>query len=152
MTTKSQFNAEEWEQVTQAPAFAAVMVAFADRGGTFRESLAVGRAYTEARQGSGSELLGEIVSSPPRLDRKSMGSPDQLRQELPQRLSAAVRLVEQKATPEEAREYRDFILRVADVVAHAHKEGGVLGIGGKDVSQEEQAVLDQLAGTLTPSS
>jgi hypothetical protein len=152
MTTKSQFNADEWEQVTQAPALAAVMVAFADRGGTFRESLAIGRAYTEARKDGGSELLGEVVSSPPRLDPKSMGSPDQLRQELPQRLNAAVRLVEQKATPEEARDYRDFILRVADVVAHAHKEGGVLGIGGKEVSDEEQAVLDQLAGTLTPTS
>jgi hypothetical protein len=34
------------------------------------------------------------------------------------------------------------------VVAHAHKEGGVLGIGGKEVSPDEQAVLDQLASTL----
>jgi hypothetical protein len=37
---------------------------------------------------------------------------------------------------------------VADVVAHAHKEGGVLGIGGKEVSEQEQAAMDQLASTL----
>jgi hypothetical protein len=37
---------------------------------------------------------------------------------------------------------------VADVVAHAAKEGGVLGIGGKQVSEQEQAVLDELAGEL----
>ena len=47
--------------------------------------------------------------------------------------------MEEKATPEETEEYRQFLLRLADVVAHAHKEGGVLGIGGKEVSQEEQA-------------
>jgi hypothetical protein len=34
------------------------------------------------------------------------------------------------------------------VVAHAHKEGGVLGIGGKEVSAEEQAALDELRTTL----
>ena len=57
--------------------------------------------------------------------------------------------MEERATPEEAEEYRDFILRLADVVAHAHKEGGVLGIGGKEVSEEEQATIDQLAATLS---
>jgi hypothetical protein len=40
---------------------------------------------------------------------------------------------------------------VADVVAHAAKEGGVLGIGGKEVSAEEQAVLDELAEKLSAS-
>jgi hypothetical protein len=34
------------------------------------------------------------------------------------------------------------------VVAHAHKEGGVLGIGGKEVSAEEQAALDELSAKL----
>ena len=58
-------------------------------------------------------------------------------------------LVEEKATPEEAEEYRQFVLRLADVVAHAHKEGGVLGIGGKEVSPEEQAALDRLSSTLS---
>jgi hypothetical protein len=35
----------------------------------------------------------------------------------------AVRLVQEKATSEEAEEYSTFMLRLADVVAHAHKEG-----------------------------
>jgi hypothetical protein len=148
MTTKSQFNAEEWEQITQAPALAALMVIFADRGGSIRESLALGKAYAEARRDAGSELIEQLVASPPRLDPASVGQRDQLREQVPERLDAAVRLVEQKATPEEAEQYRAFILRVADVVAHAHKEGGVLGIGGKEVSEEEQAVLDELAGKL----
>lgn len=148
MTTKSEFNAEEWDKVAQAPALAALMVITADRGGTIRESIALGKAYNEARQNGGGELIQQLVSSPPRLDPTSMGPADELREQLPQRLAEAVRMVEEKATPEEAEEYRAFILRLADVVAHAHKEGGVLGIGGKEVSAEEQAALDQLRTTL----
>jgi hypothetical protein len=146
MTTKSEFNADEWERVARAPALAGVMVALADRGGTFRESLALGKAYAAAkRDEAGSELLQELVASPPSLDRQSAGEPDQI----PERIREAVRIVEEKATPEEADEYRQFVLRLADVVAHAHKEGGVLGIGGKEVSPEEQAALDRLSSTLS---
>ena len=87
------------------------------------------------------------MASPPHVHPKSV-TPD----ELPERIREAIRIVEQKATPEEAEEYRQFVLRVADVVAHAHKEGGVLGIGGTEVSEQEQAVLDQLASTLGTSA
>ena len=143
MTTKADFNADEWERIAQAPAFAGLMVILADRGGTIRETIALGKAYAEARREGGSELIQQVVASPPHVDPKSI-TPDQL----PERIREAVRIVEEKGTPEEAEEYRQFILRLADVAAHAHKEGGVLGIGGKEVSPEEQAVLDQLASTL----
>ena len=147
MTTKADFNADEWERIAQAPAFAGLMVILADRGGSFRESIALGKTYAEARRGAGSELLEQVVASPPHVHPKSI-SPDQL----PELIREALRIVEEKATPEEAEEYRQFILRVADVVAHAHKEGGVLGIGGTEVSEQEQAVLDQLASTLGTSA
>ena len=144
MTSKSEFDADEWERVARAPALAGVMVALADRGGTIRESLALGKAYTAAKRDGGSELIEQLVASPPSLDPKSAGQADQI----PEQIREAVRIVAEKATPEEAEEYRQFVLRLADVVAHAHKEGGVLGIGGKEVSPEEQAALDQLSSTL----
>ena len=147
MTTKADFNADDWERLAQAPAFAGLMVILADRGGSFRESIALGKTYAAARREGGSELLEQVVASPPHVHPKSV-TPD----ELPERVREAIRIVEQKATPEEAEEYRQFILRVADVVAHAHKEGGVLGIGGTEVSEQEQAVLDQLASTLGTSA
>jgi hypothetical protein len=148
MTAKSEFNAEEWDQVAQAPALAALMVMLAERGGAIRESIALGKAYAEARRDGGSELIGALVSSPPHLDPRSMGQADQLRAQLPERIRSAIALIDQRATPEEAQEYRDFILRVAEIVAHAAKEGGVLGIGGKEVTEQEQAVLDELRGQL----
>ena len=149
VTAKREFNAEEWDRIAQAPALAALAVIVADRGGVIRESIALGKAYAEARRDAGSELIEQLVASPPHLDRASMGEPDQLRTQLDERIDDAVRLVEQKATPEEAAQYRQFILRVADVVAHAAKEGGVLGIGGKEVSEQEQAVLDELGARLS---
>jgi hypothetical protein len=124
----------------------------AERGGAIRESVALGRAYAEARSAGGSELIEALVSSPPHVDPQSMGQPDEFRTKLPERLHSAIAVVGQKATPEEAQEYRDFILRVADVVAHAAKEGGVLGIGGKEVTEQEQAVLDDLRGQLAATS
>ncbi len=148
MTTKSEFNAEEWERIAQAPAFAALMVVLADRGGSIRESIALGKAYAAARRDGGGELIEALVSSPPSLNPNEMGRPDELRTQIPERIAQAVRTVEEKATPDELQQYRDFILRVADTVAHAHKEGGVLGIGGKEVSEEEQAALDELAATI----
>ena len=144
MTTKADFNADEWERLAQAPAFAGLMVILGDRGGSFRESIAIGKAYAAARRDGGSELLEQVVASPPHVDQKSI-TPDQL----PERIREAIRIVGEKATPEEAEEYRQFILRVADAVAHAHKEGGVLGIGGTEVSEQEQAVLDELARLLS---
>ena len=148
MTTKSDFNADEWERVARAPALAALSVMLADRGGAIRESIALGKAYAEARRDGGSELLEQLVSSPPSIDPQSVGQPDQI----PEQIREAVRTVEQKASPEEADDYRKFVLRLADVVAHAHKEGGVLGIGGKEVSPEEQAALDRLSSTLQGSA
>ena len=147
MTTKTEFNADEWARVAGAPALGGLMVMLADRGGAIRESIALGKAYAEARRDSGSELLEQLVASPPQLDPQSVSQPDQL----PEQIREAVRIVEEKATPEEAQEYRQFVQRLAGVVAHAHKEGGVLGIGGKEVSPEEQAALDRLASTLGTS-
>jgi hypothetical protein len=149
MTSKAAFNAEEWSTITEAPALAAMLVIAADRGGTIRESLSLGRAYSEARkEGGGVELIDELVATPPQVDPKQFGSLEGLKEKAPQRLREATGLVADKATPEEAAAYRRFLLGLADTVAHAHKEGGFLGIGGKEVSEEEQKALDELAATL----
>lgn len=145
MTKKAEFNADEWSKVVQGPLLAGLRVATADRGGTIRESLAMGKAYTEARKGQGqSEVLDELVSSPPALD------PGMVQQggDIAGRIRDAVALVEAKATAEEAESYRQFILAIAQAVAGASKEGGFLGVGGKPVSEAEQAALDELATAL----
>jgi hypothetical protein len=144
MTEKAAFNAEEWSTVVDAPALVALRVIAADRGGTIRESLSLGRAYAEARS-HGSGLFQEIVSSAPQVDPRELKDQGALPQRLESGVREALALLEQKATPEEVEAYRDFLLKVAETVARAHKEGGFLGIGGKEVSESEQAALDEIA-------
>jgi hypothetical protein len=147
MTEKAAFNAEEWSKVVEAPALAALTVIAADRGGTIRESLSLGRAYSEARR-DGSGLLQEIVSTAPQVDPNDLKDRSAVPQRAETALREALRVLEEKATPEEVEAYRQFVLKVAETVARAHKEGGVLGIGGKEISESEQAALDELAAVV----
>lgn len=148
MTTKAAFNAEEWSTVTTAPALTAMGVAMSDRGGTLRESVSMARAYAEARRDESSELVREVVSTPPAIDPSGMRAPGDVARQGADRLREAVTLLEDKATPEELADYRRFVIAVAETVAGAHREGGFLGIGGRDVSDTEQAALDEIRSTL----
>ena len=49
MTTRTEFNAEEWERIAHAPPLGALSIVLADRGGSIRESIALAKAYAEAR-------------------------------------------------------------------------------------------------------
>jgi hypothetical protein len=149
MTRKADFNAEDWERVAEGPLLAGMRVVAADRGGTIRESIAMGQVYTHARQQQGeSELLDELVSAPPAMDPNRFRSRGDLAASIDSGLRDAVRIVEQKATPEEAQAYKDFVITAAEAVANAHREGGFLGIGGKPVSDSERAALDEIRTTL----
>jgi hypothetical protein len=53
MTTKSDFSAEEWHLILEAPPSAGMIVVAAAHGGTFRETIAIAKAYVEARQQHG---------------------------------------------------------------------------------------------------
>jgi hypothetical protein len=148
MTKKADFNAEEWSTVVEGPLLGGLRVITASRGGTIRESIAMGKAYTAAREKHGeSELLDELVASPPAIDASRLQEGGGIAAGT-KRLREAVRIVEEKATPEEAEAYKRFVLEVAKTAASAHKEGGHLGIGGKPVSDEEQAAIDEIAATL----
>jgi len=60
----------------------------------------------------------------------------------------ALRLLEENGSPEDAEAYKGFVMSVGQAAAEAHKEGGFVGIGGKQVSAEEQAALDQIRSVL----
>src|SRR4051812_46384419 len=102
MTANADFSAEEWDVVLEGPTSAGMIVMTAERGGTFREAFSMGKAYTEARKAHGdSELLDEIVSTKPEVDRSRQGSAEELKQHSLQNIREAVALLEQKAKPEE---------------------------------------------------
>lgn len=149
MTQKADFNAEEWSLVLEGPPIAALLVISADRGGTIRESLSIGKAYAAERENHGSsELLDAIVSDRPTLDPKAFQSPGEIATVGMARLRGALETVEAKGTSIEADDYRRFVYALADRVARSHKEGGFLGIGGKEISDAERNALETVASTL----
>jgi hypothetical protein len=125
MTSKAAFSPEEWTVVLEGPPSAGMIVVSAARGGLLRESIAMSKAYVEARAQHGeSELLDEIVAAKPEIDHTRYHSPAELRENGLKHLRDATALLEGKATADELGEYRRFVLALAGKVAAAHKEEG----------------------------
>jgi len=143
MTSKSDFTTEEWQLILEAPPSAGMVVVTAQRGGSFRETIAMAKAYVEARQQHGeSELLDEIVAAKPERDHTHYHSPEELKRHALQHLRDSVGLLESKATPEEVDEYRRFIVTLCHKVAAAHREHG------QEVSDPEEAAINDITEAL----
>lgn len=146
MTTKAAFSSEEWKAVLEGPPTAGLIVITAARGGMFRETIAMSKAYAEARAEHGeSELLDEIVAARPQTDHARYHSPEELRDNGLKHLREAVALVDSKADPQERDDYRRFVLSLANKVAAAHREGG------QSVSPAEAEAIQQITVALGPA-
>ena len=125
MTDRAAFTEEEWTTVLEGPPSAGMIVVTAGRGGTVRETFAIGKAYVEARKAHGeSELLDEIVTAKPQIDHTRYHSYEEIKQHGLQHVRGAVTALQEKATPEELDGYRRFVLMLAGTVASAHREDG----------------------------
>jgi hypothetical protein len=143
MTTKAAFSPEEWKTVLEGPPTAGMIVITAARGGVFRETIAMSKAYAQAHAEHGdSELLDEIVAAKPQVDHTRYRSADELRAGGLAHLRDAVALLEQKATAEEVDDYRRFTLNLASKVAAAHREEG------QRVSPGEAAAIQEITAAL----
>jgi hypothetical protein len=143
MTGKADFSEQEWDLVRTGPVSAGMIVVMADKGGTWKETIAMAKAYSEARKQHGnSQLLDEIVSARPEHDHTRYKSFEELKSHGLQTLGEAVALLETKASPEEVDDYRRFIRTLAERVAARHEENG------SSVSPSEQAAIDEIGGAL----
>ena len=80
MTAKTDFTADEWKLILEAPPSAGMIVVTAQRGGSFRETIAMAKAYVEARKQHGnSQLLDDIVAAKPERDHDHSHSPAELK-------------------------------------------------------------------------
>jgi hypothetical protein len=148
MTTKADFTEQEWDTIAEGPTGAGLMVSTAQRGGTFREAMSMGKAYAEARGEHGdSELLDELVNSKPDMDRTRHGSVEELQAATLQRLRDAVALLEQKATPEELEQYRGFVLALSERVAKAKDEGDSDEEGESEAERTAIAAISDALGS-----
>jgi hypothetical protein len=146
MTTKSAFSPEEWKTVLEGPPSAGMIVITAAHGGMFRETVAMSKAYVEARSQPGeTELVDEIITAKPAMDHSRYHSHEELMEKGLGHLRDAVALLETKATPDELEGYRRFVLMLARKVAAAHREGG------QDESPAETDAIREITAALGTS-
>jgi hypothetical protein len=145
MTTHADFTEEEWETVLEGPTSAGMIITTAERGGSFRESFAMAKAFAEARQEHGaSELLDDVVGHRPKTERVKAHSKEELKEAYLAEIRDAVALVTAKATPEELGDYRLFVVTLAKKVAAAKKEKG----STDGVSEAEAQAITEIEGAL----
>lgn len=150
MTEKADFDAETWEKISGAPAIAAMYVITAQKGGTIRESMAVGKVYAEAKEKStGSPLVDEIVASLTSVSPNEFANKQEFRDEAVSHVEAAAGMLAVQAEPADVEAYRDFILELIQRVADADKSGGFLGIGGERETSSETAAIEEIRSALS---
>jgi hypothetical protein len=160
MTAKSDFSEEEWSRVVRAPLVAGMAISLADPGGPIemaKESIATVKRATNPP--SREQLLAEVALEIQAMTQErhnplggfkpTAGGPlgDQVLEEL----RGVQALVVDKATPEEAAAFARWLVDAAQAAADAAKEGGFMGFGSVQVSEREQAMLDQVRAAVGAS-
>jgi hypothetical protein len=160
MTTKADFTDEEWTRLERSPIVAGMAISLADPGGpieAFKETSASLKSILDTALAEGQNELVETVAKGgaekararqnPLGDFKPRGAT--AGQEVLAELSAVNELLSQKASPEEAEAFRQWLLATAQRVAEAAKEGGFMGFKAERVSEGEQRMLEQLREVLS---
>jgi hypothetical protein len=142
----------DWGKVMAGPAAALAAVASADLSGpidSMKEVQAASEAMSRlARQSAPDSVLQAAFGGG--LTTEMLAK----MREFAPRKDALVDLIKGGAaavaarSPADAKAYKDAILAVAQATAEASKDGGFLGIGGKQISDDEQRALDALKAAL----
>ena len=158
MASKTDFTAAEWEQLLKAPMWASIaLVAASPSGplGVVKEFFAAGKHLAEARSGTQNPLVGAVVADLSTTEGRERAQPKEVKGKKPDEVRAmAIAALQQVASLVDGKAgvdadvFKRWLSGLAGRVAEAAKEGGFLGIGGHQVSAQEQAVLDQLKKAL----
>jgi hypothetical protein len=159
MATEADFSEDEWVRLERAPFVAGLAISLADPGGPIeavKESMATLKPVTEAaRTGGRGELVDALAKRieervkqrrSPLHDFKPKGA--LAGQEILDELREVNRLVTEKASPDDAAAFREWLLESAQRAADAAKEGGFMGIGAERVSEGEEKMLNSLREAL----
>jgi hypothetical protein len=157
MTAKADVTEEEWARLKRAPFVAGMAISIADPGGpieAFKETAATLRTVTEAAQrhdrGELVDALADEVAEEARHRHSPLkGYKPRSATEIVDELREVNGIVTEKATPEEAAAFRDWLLTAAQEAANAAKEGGFFGFHAERVSDGEQRMLDTLHEVLS---
>jgi hypothetical protein len=158
MTTKADYTADEWELLRKAPLIMAAAVIVSDLSGSVgvaREFLSMAQAVEETGQHpEPNELIAALVADlqTPQGEHaeetEDITDISEARTKALEETREIAALLARKSPPAEAEGFKRWMLSIAKQVSEAAREGGVLGIGSKLVSEKETAMIDELAEAL----
>jgi hypothetical protein len=158
VTTKSDFSEEEWTRIVRAPFLAGLAISLADPGGPIeaaKESMATIKSAVNPP--SREQLLSEVAlelqaltqqrHNPLKDYKPAKGEPPG--KQVLDEIRSVMAIVAARATPEETAAFGQWLLATAKEAAEAAKEGGFMGFHAQQVSDGEQAMLDELREAVT---
>ena len=173
MSFKERFTEEEQLLLSSTPVMIGSAMAFSESSGlaTVKELFASTKTYMgglkaypqneiiqgvlpnlEDRKEAMAQAKEFRAKATDRIKEKHIDSQEKMRQLLLTDVQEINKILEQKATPEEASEYKEWNMLVAENVAKAAKEGGFLGFGGERISAGEKALFAELAQAFNTNS
>ncbi len=167
MTTKTDFTPEAWQAILAAPGAIGTLVMNASfgLGDMIKEASALSKQIdalvqqpgdlpllvalaADYKQQQEAEKAQATKPATPATPAPEKQDPAAQKAQLLAGVQAAVAAVDATATPEEAAQLKQWLYGVGDAVAKAAKEGDFFGIGGKQVSDAEAAVLAEIKTAL----
>ena len=173
MSFEQRFTEKERLLLASAPVMIGSSMAFSESSGlaTVKELMASAKTYMDGLKAyPHNEIIQGVLpnlenrkeamadakefreQTTERIKEKGIDSAAKMRALLLADTSAINTLLIEKATVEEAAEFKEWIMLVAANVAKAAKEGGFLGFGGERISEGEKALFAELAQILGVSS
>ena len=162
MTTKSDFDEQDWTRIVRAPFVAGMAITLADPGGPIeaaKETAATLKIATNppTREQLLTEVALDVQAMVAAAPQPAQGFQADLgpagrrpgRRRAPR---ARTQLVSAKAAPEEAAAFGAWIVQVAQAAADAAKEGGFMGFGAEQVSSREKDMIDRVRAAVTTTT
>ena len=173
MSLENRFTEDEIFLLSTTPTQIGTVMAFAEGSGlgTIKEMFASSKSFVNGLKeypnnqiitgvlpnvsefkesmGKAKEMRTKAVA---RLKEQGIQSSEELRAQLIEDSRTVSKILEEKASEDEAREYKEWAMGIAENVAKAAKEGGFLGIGGTRVSDGEIKAFAEIANALGTSS
>lgn len=159
MSKQTDYTPEEWKTISTAPVMAGLLVTVSDLSGPIgmaKEAFAVVKGVVDTAAGTSNELIKAVSEG----IKAQGGRPDMpdlpndraaVRTALIDGCKRALSVVMQKS-PAEAEEYKQWLTSLAQKTAEASKEGGFLGIGGVQISEDEKAAVNELSSALSANA
>ncbi len=169
-SVKDQFSDDEWFLIASVPSMVGAAMAGAGKSGiigTTKEAMASMKSMVAGKNDfPDNQVIAAILEKADsfadakdkagvyrektlsQLKEREIKTPEQFNTYMLENCEKAIALVRDRSGAQEADQYRQWSMAIAEKVAKAASEGGFLGFGGEQVSEGEKKLLAQIDGVL----